>query len=52
MECATIGIEDDDDIECEHSFTVEAGNIDCDTVPAIAPVNPSAEVAIADNDGT
>lgn len=51
-ECATIDIVDDNDIECDHSFTVVAGDIDCDVSPPLSPAMPSAVVAITDNDGT
>ena len=49
-QCATIGILEDEAIECEHSFTVEAGDIECDVEPAIVSDSPSTTVTIEDND--
>ena len=49
--CASIDIVNDTDIECEHSFTVEVGDIMCDVDPPIASASPSATVTIIDDDG-
>lgn len=49
--CASIAIENDDNVECDHSFTVEVGDIDCDTDPAIVSASTSATVTIVDDDG-
>ena len=38
-------------IECDHSFTVEAEDIECDVEPAIVSASPSTTVTIDDNDG-
>ena len=50
-ECASIDIVNDIDIECDHSFTVEVGDIMCDVDPPIVSASPSATVTIADDDG-
>ena len=50
-ECASIDIVNDIDIECDHSFTVEVGDIMCDVDPPIVSATPSATVTIADDDG-
>ena len=50
-QCASIDIVNDMDIECEHSFTVEVGDIMCDVDPPITSASPSATVTIADDDG-
>ena len=50
-QCASIGILEDEVIECVHSFTVEAGDIECDVEPAIVSASPSTTVTIEDNDG-
>ena len=49
--CASIDIVNDDNIECEHSFTVEVGDIMCDVDPPIASASPLATVTIFDEDG-
>ena len=50
-ECASIDIVNDINIECEHSFTVEVGDIMCDVDPPITSASPSATVTIDDDDG-
>ena len=50
-ECASIEIMEDVAIECDHSFTVEAEDIECDVEPAIVSASPSKTVTIEDNDG-
>ena len=50
-ECASIAIEDDDDIECDHNFTVGVGAIVCDVNPPITSASPFATITIKDNDG-
>ena len=50
-ECVSIDIVNDMVIECEHSFTVEVGDIMCDVDPPITSASPSATVIIADDDG-
>ena len=50
-ECVSIDIVNDMVVECEHSFTVEVGDIMCDVEPSITSASPSATVTIADDDG-
>lgn len=50
--CETFNIDDDDNVECDHSATVLFGSvIDCAVDPPIVSVSPSATVTIVDNDG-
>ena len=52
MACETFNIDDDDNVECDHSATVLFGSvIDCAVDPPIVSVSPSATVTIVDNDG-
>ena len=50
-ECASIDIVNDIDIDCEHNFTVEVGDVMCDVNPPITSASPSATVTITDDDG-
>ena len=50
-DCASIDIENDGDVECFHSFTVEVGDIMCATDPPITSTRPNATVEIKDDDG-
>ena len=49
--CAVFNIDDDDDVECDHSATVLFDSTDCSVEPPIAPLAPSTIVNIIDNDG-
>ena len=52
MACETFNIDDDDNVECDHSATVLFGSvIDCAVDPPIVAISPSATVTITDNDG-
>ena len=50
-ECASVDIQNDDDVECFHSFTVKVGDIMCATDPPITSTRPNATVDIKDDDG-
>ena len=52
MACETFNIDDDDNVECDHSATVLFGSVvDCAVDPPIVSASPSATVTIVDNDG-
>ena len=50
-ECATIEILQDLNVECNHSFSVHVGLIDCDVDPPIIIFTLYAVVVIVDDDG-
>ena len=51
IECASVDIQNDNDVECFHSFTVEVGDIMCATDPPITSTRPNVIVEIKDDDG-